>query len=99
MKNFKGTPFTWKALPSHSQQIDIVAGGGTVIATVKPRDLKGEAKANAKVMAASKELLEALELSNKWLIKILPMVSNSKDFTDALTYGIKRNNEVLNKAL
>lgn len=58
---FKGTKFTWKNFTSDDETFNVIAGGDTLLAEVKQRDIKGEAKANAQLIAAAPELLKALQ--------------------------------------
>lgn len=97
MKTFKGTKFTWKNLPSYSKHVDIVAGGGTLIARVKPRDIQGEAEANAKLIAASKELLEALQDAIKRMDRCRGILTDSNFDWNIL--NTKSLTKAINKAL
>jgi len=83
------TKFTWK----NDGNLLIVAGGGTAIAEVLPRDMKGEAEANAKLIAAAPDLLEAL--------LVMKELSEREDdvFEDEFTAADEMLENALNKAI
>jgi hypothetical protein len=61
------TPGPWTTTQAGNDYEEITADGGRVIATTSTDDDKGEQKANARLIAAAPELVEALlGLSQGW---------------------------------
>lgn len=60
MKHLDITPFNWKKRET-SEGTQIIAGGGTILATIHQRDLPKEQEHNAILMAKSKEMYSLIK--------------------------------------
>ena len=100
---FQGTKGEWEFGRKKGSYQYISAGNWTDLARVVVK-LRGadfdnpEGAANAKLIAAAPELLEALQESTSWLEKLKEIVSNT-EYERILEYGIDKNKNAINKAL
>ncbi len=90
MTNFKHTPGPWtvNAWPQRHDEIRIGAVGTPLICAIMVRDVSiNEQKANARLIAAAPELLEALKVACGALYDAAHHI-NQKDDIAAATYAV-----------
>lgn len=99
MKQFKGTPGAWRVSEKHGEYIDIRHNNDepgaislNLAKVVARQSWVKEAEANAKLIAAAPELLDALQ-------KALPHVRNQATVDTAAFYMLEKMHGAIAKAL